>query len=95
MRDRVFIDTNVLIYIYSADEAQKREIAVNAVSGRTCVISVQVLNEFSSVFLRKLRVPADAVLQNGCVTVYSEDMQDGQSIDGRLTISNIFKNREQ
>jgi predicted nucleic acid-binding protein len=31
-----------------------------------------------------------AALDAGCVTLYSEDMQHGQAIDGRLTILNPF-----
>jgi predicted nucleic acid-binding protein len=31
-----------------------------------------------------------AALEAGCATLYSEDFQDGQTIDGRLTIRNPF-----
>jgi predicted nucleic acid-binding protein len=31
-----------------------------------------------------------SALENDCVTVYSEDMQDGQLIENRLTIKNPF-----
>jgi predicted nucleic acid-binding protein len=31
-----------------------------------------------------------AALQAGCATLYSEDLQDGQTIDGQLTIRNPF-----
>jgi len=34
---------------------------------------------------------AAAALEAGCVTLYSEDFQDGQIIDGQLTIRNPFK----
>jgi predicted nucleic acid-binding protein len=34
---------------------------------------------------------AAAALEASCVTLYSEDFQDGQIIDGRLTIRNPFK----
>jgi predicted nucleic acid-binding protein len=33
---------------------------------------------------------AAAALEAECMTVYSEHMQDGQIIDGRLTIRNPF-----
>jgi predicted nucleic acid-binding protein len=33
---------------------------------------------------------AAAALEAGCTTLYSEDLQDGQVIDGRLTIRNPF-----
>lgn len=32
-----------------------------------------------------------AALEAGCATLYSEDLQDGQVIDGRLTIRNPFR----
>ena len=31
-----------------------------------------------------------SAMEAGCVTLYSEDLQDGQVIDGRLTIRNPF-----
>jgi predicted nucleic acid-binding protein len=31
-----------------------------------------------------------AALESGCTTLYSENFQDGQTIDGRLTIRNPF-----
>jgi predicted nucleic acid-binding protein len=34
---------------------------------------------------------AAAALQSGSATVYSEDLQDGQVIEGRLAIRNPFK----
>ncbi len=34
---------------------------------------------------------AAAALEAGCTTLYSEDLQDGQVIDGCLTIRNPFK----
>jgi predicted nucleic acid-binding protein len=32
-----------------------------------------------------------AALEAGCTTLYSEDLQDGQVLDGKLTIRNPFK----
>jgi predicted nucleic acid-binding protein len=32
-----------------------------------------------------------SALEAGCETLYSEDMQDGQVVDGRLTIRNPFR----
>ncbi|MGH8582492.1 MAG: PIN domain-containing protein [Gammaproteobacteria bacterium] len=129
---KVFVDTNVLLYLLSGDEA-KAERAEKTIAGGG-VISVQVLNEFASVARRKLGMPwveirdisahirtvctvglitleehdrglqvaedhgfsvydamiVAAALLTGCATLYSEDMQDGQVIDGRLTIRNPF-----
>lgn len=50
-----FVDTNVLLYLLSADDAKAdRAEEVLAASG---ILSVQVLNEFASVASRKLKMP--------------------------------------
>jgi len=54
MSDKAFIDTNIFIYLYSEDEILKRDISQMAVDKYNCVISTQVLNEFSNVCIRKL-----------------------------------------
>lgn len=127
-----FFDTNVLLYLLSADTAKAdRAEEVLALGG---TISVQVLDEFAAVASRKLRmswrevrevlaqiravctvVPVtietheqalriaeryglsiydalivSAALLAGCKTLHSEDMQDGQIIERRLTIRNPF-----
>ena len=61
MKDRVFVDTDILIYLYSVDEPEERKMAEKLIADKDCVISVQVLNEFSSVCLRKLRIPAQQI----------------------------------
>ena len=130
---RRFLDTNVLLYVLSADEGKAdRAEALVAEGG---VVSVQVLNEFASVTLRKLGmsvaetreslaavrsscevVPVTAdthdrgldlverngfavydamivasALLAGCDTLLSEDMQSGQVVEDRLTITNPFR----
>jgi len=127
-----FFDTNILLYLLSADEIKAdRSEGLLANGG---VISVQVLNEFAAVGSRKLKMswseitealdPVRAIckiepvtvethdraieiagrygysiydativasaLMAGCKTLYSEDLQDGQVIDKRLTIRNPF-----
>ncbi len=49
---RVFIDTNVLLYLLSVDERKAGRAEEIIVGGGT--VSVQVLNEFASVAARKL-----------------------------------------
>lgn len=129
---KVFIDTNILLYLLSADndKADRAEIILRAGG----LISVQVLNEMADVARRKLamswmeinevlalirsicptapliiethdmgRLVAErhglsvydamivaAALLGGCETLYSEDMQDGLSIDHQLRICNPF-----
>jgi predicted nucleic acid-binding protein len=61
MKDRVFLDTNVLVYLYSEDEPGKQSIAVSIFDNVHCMTSTQVLNEFCSVCLRKLKMPSSQI----------------------------------
>jgi predicted nucleic acid-binding protein len=128
-----FFDTNVLLYLLSADAGKADRAEVELSGGG--VVSVQVLNEFASVTSRKLNmsvaemreslaviravckvvpvteethdkgleiieryglavydamIVASALLA-GCSTLVSEDMQDGQVLDRRLTVRNPFR----
>lgn len=53
MSDRVFLDTNILIYGYSQDEPDKQQCAINCVQSDEVWISTQVLNETINVLRRK------------------------------------------
>jgi predicted nucleic acid-binding protein len=80
-----FFDTNVVLYLLSADAAKADRAEELLAAGGT--ISVQVLNGLS-VYGSLI---AAAALLAGCKTLYSEDMQDGQVIERKLTIRNPFK----
>jgi predicted nucleic acid-binding protein len=128
-----FFDTNVLLYLLSADP-RKGDRAETELAGKG-VLSVQVLNEFASVATRKIGMSlaevrevlatiravcevtplteathdkgveiADryglsvydamivaAALLAGCRELATEDLQDGQVFDGRLTVRNPFR----
>lgn len=61
MRDRIFVDTNVLVYAYDRSEAAKQQRAVEVLdhliaSGKG-VISTQVLSEFFNAVTRRIRMP--------------------------------------
>jgi predicted nucleic acid-binding protein len=134
---KVFVDTNIIVYAWETDALEKHHIANNLLktelSDADKYISAQVLNELYAV-LSKHRVPHQKIakfivelqegmyvspltaatvndslllkekyryswwdslilasaLESGCVTVYSEDMQDGQLIENQLTIKNPF-----
>lgn len=55
MSDRVFLDTNILIYFYSEDELEKRKKVKQLLKANKVVISTQIMNEFSNVMLRKYK----------------------------------------
>jgi predicted nucleic acid-binding protein len=126
-----FFDSNVLLYAVSTDAP--KAVRADSLVKEGGTISVQVLNEFANVSLKKYGnsldqvrraltmfkrlcavVPLDiatheralgiveryrfnifdglivaSALLAGCKTLYTEDLQDGQAIDG-LTIRNPF-----
>jgi len=132
MKDKVFLDTNILIYCYSSSDAVKQSKAQSVANLPNVFISTQVLKEFTNVLHKKFKLDwqtigdtldeleknfnirtntsvsikkacqiADrysfsfydslivaAALEADCVTLYSEDMHDGQLIENKLTIKN-------
>lgn len=53
MNDKVFIDTNILVYCYSNDEPEKKEAALNLANSSNAVLSTQVLTEFSNTLKKR------------------------------------------
>lgn len=53
MLDRVFIDSNIIIYAYSIDEPKKMEIARDILLSNETIMSTQTINEFINVTARK------------------------------------------
>ncbi len=133
MSDKVFLDTNILLYTIGHDDL--RTPVAEALVRQGGIVSVQVLNELAAVAHRKLEmswqdvtsalgalrilcpsvVPVTvethdaalrlarrhgfhiydalivaAALEADCRILYSEDMQSGQVIGGRLAIRNPF-----
>jgi len=127
-----FFDTSILLYLLSGD-SRKADRVEQLLAARG-TISVQVLNEFAAVALRKLRMQlrdireildtlravchveavtvaihdrglgvnerygfslydsmiVSSALIVGSEVLYSEDLQDGQVIDGQLRVANPF-----
>jgi predicted nucleic acid-binding protein len=59
MKDRVFLDTNILVYAFH-DAGAKTRVAETLLA-KGGVIGVQALNEFVNVAIRKLKAPWDVV----------------------------------
>ncbi|MFH1983553.1 MAG: PIN domain-containing protein [Pseudomonadota bacterium] len=61
MTDRIFLDTNVLVYTYDTHNGAKQRVAENilrmSIENENAVISVQVLGEFFNVITRKISSP--------------------------------------
>jgi predicted nucleic acid-binding protein len=135
MGDKVFLDTNILLYAKIDDGTVKHTKAhallAEGIVGTEVSVSIQVINEYFVNALRKNVDKADiettirqfmsdfnlvpltaalvndairiykqyhfsywdsvivaAALEAGCSILYSEDFQDGQIIDGILTVVN-------
>lgn len=60
MKDKVFLDTNILIYSYSEDEEEKQSIANTLLEKNmgNIVISTQVINELVNILLKKFKIPS-------------------------------------
>ena len=56
MKDKAFVDTNVLIYLYSQDEPEKKQVSHDIFNKFYCIISDQVINELSNVLIRKFQI---------------------------------------
>jgi predicted nucleic acid-binding protein len=133
-KDRVFLDSNILVYSYSYSEQEKQNIAQQLISDSNSFISTQVLQELCNIVTRKFKfsfshailaiqeccnnnnvhqntestityacsiaerynlsfydsVIVAAAIESGCVTLYSEDLNNGQIIEGKITIRNPF-----
>jgi predicted nucleic acid-binding protein len=62
MSDDIFFDTNVVIYALSGD-GSRAEIAKRSLAGGG-VVSVQVMNEMTNIFRRKLRMSWEQIDQH-------------------------------
>ncbi len=63
MKERSFIDTNILIYTDDADYPEKQKIAIQLLESGwhngNAILSTQVLQEYFSAATRKLKIPAE------------------------------------
>jgi len=57
-----FIDSNILIYTYSVTEPDKRQIARDTIDKYNSILSIQVINEFSNICLRKLKKTHEEII---------------------------------
>ena len=128
--NKIFFDTNILVYSVDENDLQKKEIAsqllTDASSSKTGIISTQSLQEFYNVAVKKLKLSKQIAKEyvelfssrltvrqvtipiilnaidisiknklsfwdslilssandNGCIIVYSEDLNNGQIVGG-------------
>ena len=55
-KDRVFLDSNILIYSYSKSETGKQEVACKLITESNSFISTQVLQELTNTVTRKSKL---------------------------------------
>lgn len=66
---RVFVDSNILIYSVS-DEHEKTHMAQNLLANHDITISIQVLNEFCNIVLKKKILTLDETIK--AINVFSQ-----------------------
>lgn len=78
MNDKVFLDTNILLYLLS-DDAHKKDVAKKLFKNNHN-ISIQVLNEFSNVSLKRFKLTTqdtkniiEKISENSNIFSYSAD----------------------
>ncbi len=63
MKDRIFLDTNIMVYSYSVVELAKQAIARKLITDNNSFISTQVLQELANTVTKKFKFSyADAKL---------------------------------
>jgi predicted nucleic acid-binding protein len=63
MTGKTFLDTNIVVYLYSGDEPEKRSAALALIEQANSVVSTQVLSELANTLSRKFGLPFDVVAQ--------------------------------
>lgn len=61
MSDRIFLDTNILLYHYSATEPEKKSKILSITNSHKVYISLQVINEFVNVSIKKFKIPVENI----------------------------------
>lgn len=71
MRDKIFIDSNILLYAFSSAELQKQAIAKDIIL-KKCTISTQVINEVVVNLIKKFKMSEDKIesFVNSCYARY-------------------------
>ena len=75
MSDRVFLDTNILVYAYDQHDPRKQnkaqELLTDGIERETLVLSVQVLGEFFNVVTRHIPQPVTSDEAREIITTMS------------------------
>lgn len=63
MSGSVFLDTNILVYLFSVDESDKRNAAIKVVNQSSCVTGINNINELTNVLLKKFKTPYSDIIR--------------------------------
>ena len=63
MSGKTFLDTNIVVYLYSGDEPEKQAAALALIEQNNPVVSTQVLSELANTLSRKFGLAFDVVAQ--------------------------------
>lgn len=63
MSGKVFLDTNIVVYLYSGDEPEKQAVALALIERNNPVVSTQVLSELANTLSRKFGLSYDVAAQ--------------------------------
>ena len=93
MKDKVFIDTNIIIYGYSATEPIKQKVAERIAQEGTNFISTQVIQEFSNVLSKKFKLSWTEIIKaiNEVSVNYSVVINSPDSIVNACKIASRYK----
>lgn len=63
MQDKIFLDTNIIIYAFSEDEVEKQSVALGLLDRQddNVLISKQVINELANILLKKFKLSSNQV----------------------------------
>lgn len=63
MQDKIFLDTNIIIYAFSEDEVDKQSVALKLLDRQddNVLISKQVINELANILLKKFKLSSNQV----------------------------------
>lgn len=92
MSDRIFVDTNVLVYSIANDQ-QKRVVAERVLLNNEIVLSPQVINEFIAVTLRKRILPSEQVISYATkfMQVFEVTAMTRQTISAALDVMTRYQ----
>lgn len=63
MSGKTFLDTHIVVYLYSGEEPKKRVIALALIEQNNSIVSTQVLSELANTLSRKFGLSFDVVAQ--------------------------------